>query len=158
MAPKKTRQPAAPGDDSQESTPGYGDRIRAVRRALDIKQIDFAARMGATPQNISEIEKGAYNPGIDLIKKIAKEYDVNLYYLIFGEGEMIISPEEFALINPSNDLGLSEYEKDFFFLLLNSRMIRFQVLCNWEQLLSNPTGGPFKTEAAKMLEKRKKQK
>lgn len=47
-------------------------RLKAARAGLDLSQQDLAERVGVSRQTISAIEKGDYNPTINLCVKICK--------------------------------------------------------------------------------------
>ncbi len=47
-------------------------RLKAARAGLDLSQSDLADRVGVSRQTISAIEKGDYNPTINLCIKICK--------------------------------------------------------------------------------------
>lgn len=47
-------------------------RLKAARAGLDLSQEDLAAAVGVTRQTISAIEKGDYNPTINLCIAICK--------------------------------------------------------------------------------------
>jgi transcriptional regulator with XRE-family HTH domain len=70
----------------------FGYRLRQIRQHLRLKQKEFAEGLGISSPSLSEIENGKYKPGHDFLYNIVKAYDVNLYYLLFGEGEMFLEP------------------------------------------------------------------
>ena len=47
-------------------------RLKAARAGLDLSQQDLAERVGVSRQTISAIEKGDYNPTINLCVSICK--------------------------------------------------------------------------------------
>jgi transcriptional regulator with XRE-family HTH domain len=67
-------------------------RLKAIRHALDLSQKEFAGHIKISAPSYSEIETGKYKPKFDVIQKIGKAFNVNLYYLVYGEGEMFIDP------------------------------------------------------------------
>jgi transcriptional regulator with XRE-family HTH domain len=68
------------------------DRIRLIRNTLQMRQKDFADKVGISISSLSEMEKGKYKPNLDFITKLSSEFNVNLYYLIFGRGDMFTDP------------------------------------------------------------------
>lgn len=48
-------------------------RLKAARAGLDLSQQELADRVGVSRQTISAIEKGDYNPTINLCIAICKE-------------------------------------------------------------------------------------
>ena len=53
-------------------------RLKAARAALDLSQQALADRVGVTRQTINAIEKGDYNPTINLCIAICKELSKTL--------------------------------------------------------------------------------
>ena len=47
-------------------------RLKSARAALDLSQEDLAKKVGVCRQTINAIEKGDYNPTINLCKEICK--------------------------------------------------------------------------------------
>lgn len=72
------------------------ERIRALIKALKIKQAEFAQRLGVSRPFVSELCSGAKNPSDRTITDICREFGVNEHWLRTGEGEMFsrLSREE----------------------------------------------------------------
>ena len=47
-------------------------KLKAARAALDLSQQDLADKVGVSRQTINAIEKGEYNPTINLCRSICK--------------------------------------------------------------------------------------
>lgn len=75
------------------------DRIAAVYRKLDIKQFEFAERIGVSQAYISKIfkEDSDKTPSDRLIKIISAEFNIDENWLRTGEGEMFNESDEFSL-------------------------------------------------------------
>jgi transcriptional regulator with XRE-family HTH domain len=63
-------------------------RIRAIRESLHLTQKDLAQRLNISGPTLSEFENGKHPLNFDFIYNIHREFHVNLYYLLYGEGEM----------------------------------------------------------------------
>ena len=50
-------------------------KFKSARAALDLSQDDLAKKCGVSRQTISAIEKGDYNPTINLCKALGKTLD-----------------------------------------------------------------------------------
>lgn len=59
-------------------------KLKSARAALDLSQQELADRVGVSRQTISAIEKGDYNPTINLCRAICKVLGKTLDEL-FGE-------------------------------------------------------------------------
>ena len=60
-------------------------RLKAARAGLDLSQADLAEKTGVSRQTISAIEKGDYNPTINLCIKICKVLGKTLDELFWEE-------------------------------------------------------------------------
>jgi len=63
-------------------------RIRGIREALNLTQKQLAERLNISGPTISDFENGKHPPNFEFIYNIYLEFHVNLYYLLYGEGEM----------------------------------------------------------------------
>ena len=53
-------------------------KLKVYRAMHDLTQEDLAQKIGVTRQTIIAIEKGDYNPSLELALKIAKHFDVKI--------------------------------------------------------------------------------
>jgi len=60
-------------------------KLKSARAALDLSQQDLADRVGVTRQTINAIEKGDYNPTINLCRAICKALGKTLDDLFWEE-------------------------------------------------------------------------
>lgn len=65
------------------------DRIKKIRRQLDLTQQEFAERIGIKRNTIANYETGRNDPVDSVISLICREFDVNEEWLRTGEGEML---------------------------------------------------------------------
>lgn len=69
-----------------------GKRLKQLLEALKIKQNQFAQSVDVSPSHVSDILTGRRNGfSIEVVVKIAELYNVNLNWLLTGEGEMFTS-------------------------------------------------------------------
>lgn len=73
------------------------DRIKKLRKALDLTQSDFAARIGSTQNNIANYETGRRSPSAAALNNICKEFNVNEEWIRTGKGEMFKAAPSGAL-------------------------------------------------------------
>lgn len=66
------------------------ERIKKLRRALDLTQHEFAARIGSVQNTITGYETGRRVPSNQVISLICKEFGVNESWLRNGDGEMFV--------------------------------------------------------------------
>jgi len=60
-------------------------KLKAARAALDLSQQELADKVGVSRQTINAIEKGDYNPTIQLCKSICKILGKTLDELFWDE-------------------------------------------------------------------------
>ena len=80
-------------------------KLKAARAALDMSQQDLADKVGVSRQTINAIEKGDYNPTINLCRSICKVLGKTL-----DEGKIIIE-------NNKTGEKIEVQEKDFVSLI-----------------------------------------
>lgn len=64
------------------------ERLRQLRKALDITQQEFADRIGIKRNSYANYETGRNTPIDAIILSICREFNVNEEWLRTGEGEM----------------------------------------------------------------------
>lgn len=60
----------------------FGIRIKELRTALGMNQVEFGKTLNVTKQSISNWENGNIQPSIDMLIKIANTYSVSTDYLL----------------------------------------------------------------------------
>lgn len=63
-------------------------RIKKIRRNLDLTQQEFAERIGVSRANIGKYETGISEPSAAVLSLICREFDVREEWLRTGDGEM----------------------------------------------------------------------
>lgn len=91
-----------------------GRRIKELREAQGIKQVELAEFLEIEPTNLSKIENGVYLPREDKLRKIAKRLDVEIKDLFDVEhiqkrDDLINSISN--ILNSSSDRELRFYYK-----------------------------------------------
>ena len=74
------------------------NRIKQVRKALNLNQAEFGERIGVKQSTVTAYECGNRTPLDAVIAMICKTFNVNETWLRTGEGEM------FAPVDPENQL------------------------------------------------------
>ncbi len=64
------------------------ERIKLLRKTLDLTQREFANKLGMKQNTIATYEMGRSNPSEPTIAHICKEFNVNETWLRTGDGEM----------------------------------------------------------------------
>lgn len=73
----------------------FGERIKKLRKDLNLTQQKFADRIGTTQNVIANYESGRREPSAAAFNNICKTFGISEEWLRTGKGEMLIpSPEE----------------------------------------------------------------
>ena len=83
------------------------ERIKKLRKGLDLTQQEFADRLGTTRNNIAGYEVGRRSPSEAVISLICKTFNVSETWLRTGEGEMFVPSPNGVLDELSQKSGLS---------------------------------------------------
>lgn len=75
---------------SEKDLKGIGERIKHLRKILNLSQVDFAKLIFLSQSRLSEIEKGKGSPSGPTIKAICEVFGVSENWLLTGEGEMFV--------------------------------------------------------------------
>lgn len=90
------------------------ERIKEIRKNLGLKQKDFAAPLGLTPQAVGNFERREREISNQAIKSICREFNVNEDWLRTGEGKMFDErPKKAALEQLETEYSLTPSEKSF---------------------------------------------
>jgi len=83
------------------------ERLKKLRKALDLTQHEFADKLGISRGNIGSYEVGKSNVGGSVIALICKTFNVNETWLRTGVGEMFREPSDDALDALTEQYSLS---------------------------------------------------
>lgn len=92
------------------------DRIKAVRKAAKLTQVQFGERLGVKGNTVTGYETGLRNPTDAVVKAICREFDVNENWLRYGYGEMFAKVPTDVVGEVAEKLGLNDFEQ----LILNA--------------------------------------
>ena len=87
------------------------ERLKKLRKKLDITQQEFADRIGIKRNSFANYETGRNKPIDAIIKSICREFNVNEEWLRTGIGEMFIEEDFFFLDNFAKSNNLTDIEK-----------------------------------------------
>lgn len=65
-----------------------GNRIKKIRKELDLTQTEFAEKIGSVQNTVTGYESGRRNPSSPVIALICERFNVREEWLRTGEGEM----------------------------------------------------------------------
>ena len=65
------------------------DRIKKIRKELDLTQQEFAEKIGIKRNTIANYETGRNDPVDSVVYLICREFNVRVEWLRTGEGKMV---------------------------------------------------------------------
>jgi transcriptional regulator with XRE-family HTH domain len=65
-----------------------GERLKTIRKTQSLTQQAFARRLNTSPSYISDVEAGKTAPGSKFLTTLLRNFNINLHWLLTGEGEM----------------------------------------------------------------------
>ena len=87
------------------------ERIRELRRHLNMTMEEFGARIGLTKSAVSFIESGRNGARDQTVFAICREFSVNEHWLRTGEGEMFEQTRETVLDRLATEYDLSREQR-----------------------------------------------
>lgn len=95
------------------------ERIKELRRTLNLTQQEFADRIGVKRNTVATYEGGRNTPIDSVVSLICREFNVNEEWLRTGQGEMFKAiPEEDEVAVYVSDLLESNGENDFYNIII----------------------------------------
>lgn len=64
-----------------------------TRKKLGLSQGELAKRLGMLQSQYSNYERGTRKPSVEVLEKLVKQFNININYLLTGDGPMFITPE-----------------------------------------------------------------
>lgn len=88
-----------------------GERIKKLRKELDLTQQEFSNRLGVSRNNIATYETREAGVGNAVIKLICREFSVSEEWLRTGEGEMFDPTSEESIDELVRQHGFCDLER-----------------------------------------------
>ena len=100
----------------------YSERLRQLRNAHGLSQMEFSKRIGLSKSSINMYERGEREPNLETLERIADFFDVDLSFLLGKTDDprpsaetkpRIVSDEDikFALFGGSGEITDAMYEE-----------------------------------------------
>jgi len=107
-----------------------GERMQSVRKELNLKQKDFAGELDISGASLSEIEAGNIKPRFEVFYHLTGKFNVNIYYLLYGKGEMFLTAPvgESALAGTENSGESREFMEAFLRYFSDSPVVRYEMM------------------------------
>ena len=122
-------------NQTMEKENNAGDRIRQIRLELKLKQEEFGEKLNISGPSLSEIETGKYKPGFEFLVKLHKVFNVNLYYVFFGQGTMFEDPIISSIRQIEKYAKNIEDIREFLYYLKHSAILQYAILNLYKKLM-----------------------
>jgi DNA-binding XRE family transcriptional regulator len=99
-----------------------------IRKALNLTQEEFGKSLDTSKASLSEIENGKYKASIELLEKLVKNHNVNLHFVITGEGDMFISPTAASYNRAAKFAVNLDDVRDFLYHFERSSILQYFIL------------------------------
>lgn len=86
------------------------DRIKRIRKEIDLTQCEFAKRIGTTANVLTNYETGRRNPSASVINNICKTFGVNEEWLRTGEGEIFLKTPDTLIEQLKQKYSMDDFE------------------------------------------------
>ena len=72
----------------------YGKKLQEIRKKLNLSQEEFATQTNITYRAYTSYERGDRKPSFEFLENLVLKYNVNLNWLIAGQGNMLLSDND----------------------------------------------------------------
>lgn len=69
------------------------ENLKECRNKLGLSQEEIAKRLDIHAVQYGTYERGKNKPSADILEKLVKQFNININYLLTGDGPMFITPE-----------------------------------------------------------------
>lgn len=88
-----------------------GERVREIRKTLNLTLEKFGEKVGAKKNTMSAIETGRNSLTDQMARSICREYNVNYDYLMYGEGDMFSDLPKTVLDELCRQYELDDFDR-----------------------------------------------
>lgn len=104
-----------------------GNRIKELRKKLNLTQAEFGEKIGLKPTAIGQMENGSRNVTERTIILLCEKYNVDELWLRTGEGDMNSSPPpEDEIMAAVNEVLLDVHCENSFYTIIKEILIQHE--------------------------------
>ncbi len=93
-----------------------GDKIISLRKAKNWSQTELAKQINASRIMIGKYERNESDPGVDVLLRLAKKFDVSLDYLVGGTPTATFDKKMIARLEDIENLPQEEKSRIFYLI------------------------------------------
>jgi transcriptional regulator with XRE-family HTH domain len=110
-------------------------RVKYIRKTLKLTQRELSQKINVSITYICDIEKGKYKPKCDFLENISRVLNVNLYWLLFGEGEMFLDPTTLVIGQSDRFFARIEDVRNFLWYFQRSAIVQHSTMAHFYTLM-----------------------
>jgi transcriptional regulator with XRE-family HTH domain len=115
-----------------------GQRLKLIRTTLNLSQREFAGDLNISSSSICSIESGKGLPRHDVIYNLAAKFNVNIYFLLHGTGEMFMTDLLKQRIESGEFKPHTGFLKEFLKYVRASSVVRYEMMNYfWKYFIEN---------------------
>lgn len=88
-----------------------GERVKAIRKALNLTLEKFGEKVGVTKQTVSRIENGVNNLTDQMVKSICREFNVSYDWIMNEDGEIFTDLPQTVLDELCKQYDLDDFDR-----------------------------------------------
>ncbi|MGM0608661.1 MAG: XRE family transcriptional regulator [Candidatus Muiribacteriota bacterium] len=108
------------------------DRFKKLRKKLNISQKKLAEKINVPVTAISKYENGKIKPSSEVLKKLLKNLNVNINWILMGSGDMLLYSED----DSETKKNYNKYIKNSHLTGLNNNFISHRLVKNLKKELN----------------------
>jgi transcriptional regulator with XRE-family HTH domain len=121
---------------------GVGERLKELRKRLNMSQEEFGSKLGLKRSSLGKIERGASPPSGKMLQTLASKYNVSMDYLLCNRGTLFYEKDT---ANPTENKQKNDPElEELLSLMTRLPLARHSVMSCFQR---------FKIENADIIEK-----
>lgn len=111
------------------------DRVKCIRKILKLTQKELSQKIDVSITYICEVEQGKYKPNCDFLENISRILNVNLYWLLYGQGEMFLDPATLLNGQFHNYYAKTEDVRNFLWYYQRSATVQHSTMAHFYTLM-----------------------
>ena len=117
---------------------GIGSRLKMIRESLRFSQRKLAGFLEISPASLCSIEAGKNLPRHDVLYNLVKKFNVDIYYLLHGQGNMFVADVLKQRIESGEFKPYTVFLTEFLKYYRESPVVRFEMMNYfWKYFIEN---------------------
>jgi DNA-binding XRE family transcriptional regulator len=110
-------------------------RVKSIRETLRLTQKELSQKIDVSITYICDVENAKYKPNCDFLENISCVFNVNLYWLLYGQGEMFLDPAILLGGQSGKYYIKTEEVRNFLWYYQRSAIVQYSTMAHFYTLL-----------------------